>query len=884
MNARGPSVVEIAVDYLRRGWRVIPVRARAKRPLNDDWPHLEITPEAAPRYFGGDTNIGVILGDGSSGLVDIDLDCTEALALASRFLPPTMIFGRASKPRSHWLYTAPGARTEKFSAGGKAGQMLVELRANAVGGGEGLQTVFPGSVHESGEAVAWDPSSAREPTAIKPEELRARVAQLAVAAALGRAGWPHERAAAAVESKDLRAAPDMPYALAARWLGLPARTQQRTMPDLQRPRADDNRVVRASAYLARIGGATSGEGGHQQTWAAALAMVRGFDLSEGEAFSLLSREYNPRCTPPWSERELRHKIVDALNNAHVERGYLLRQDRTAGGPPRGDRAQSSNPETLAPKSDDPAIATGGWEPPVEFDTFDVPPFPVDALPPALAEFVAACAEATQTPPDLAGMLVLAASAAACAKRLEVEIKPGYREPANLFVAVVLPPAERKSAVMREVTAPLIAWEAKEAEQVAPQITRMTQRWAMSKKRLEAAIDRAAKAKTKGEREPLELEVEELSEDHSKIVVPVEPRILADDATPEALASLLAQHGGRIAIFSAEGGVFQQMAGKYSETPSLDVYLKAHAGDEIRVDRKGRPSERVADPALTLGLAIQPSVLEALAEKPMLRGTGLVARFLYALPTSMLGARRIDAPPIPEPTRAAYASVLSRLLGLQQLDHPVVLKFSREAYLSWCEFAAEVEPKLGEFGEFDSIRDWAGKLLGATSRISGILSILATFSLNSLSKDPSISIYIDESTLQRAIKIARYLIPHAQAAITKMGADAQAEAAKHVLRCLRRKAWTSFSRRELHRHLQGSEQFREAEALDRPLALLVERNFLRPQTPSMRGVGRPASPTYEINPEWIARSQKNVARIDKTPSQSIRGCHPIPERQPGEDDE
>jgi hypothetical protein len=49
-------------------------------------------------------NIGVQLGRASGGLTDVDLDCTEVLALADDFLPFTnAIFGRRSKRRSHRL-------------------------------------------------------------------------------------------------------------------------------------------------------------------------------------------------------------------------------------------------------------------------------------------------------------------------------------------------------------------------------------------------------------------------------------------------------------------------------------------------------------------------------------------------------------------------------------------------------------------------------------------------------------------------------------------------------------------------------------------------------------------------------------------------------------
>lgn len=851
-----------AQEYIKQGWTVTPVHARGKRPLHNDWPRRH----ARAEDFAADSNVGVVLGDVSGGLVDIDLDCPEAVELADTFLPPTREFGRASSLRSHRIYYARHARTEKFlqQLGPGKFKTLVEIRANKTEDGEGLQTVFPGSVHESGELVEW--SSEREIARIAPEQLRTAVARLAATALLVRSGWARDRAIAfgrAPEVAQLAEVPLEVYERAARWLGFPAREK----PQAPRRPVDDNRLKRAAAYLAKIPGAVSGAGGHQQAWAAALAVVRGFDLGETDAYRLLAADYNPRCDPPWSERELQHKVADAAKNGRADRGWLLRQER----PTAPARA--------------PEAAPTDWEPPVEFDVFDLPPFPTEALPSCLGDFVRACAEATQTPPDLAGMLVLAASAAACAKRVVVEVRPGYREPVNLFTAVALPPGERKSAVMKEVSAPLIEWESHAAEKAAPEINKSAQRWAVSKKRLDAVSDRAAKAKTKGEREQLELEIDDLTEQHGKLKVAVEPRILADDATPEALASLLALHGGRIAIFSAEGGVFQQMAGKYSDSPTLDVYLKAHAGDEIRVDRKGRPSERIPDPALTLGLAIQPSILEALAEKPFLRGTGLIARFLYALPTSMLGARRMDAPSIPDAVRAAYGRALRSLLILQEAPKPIVLKLSPEAYSAWCEFSAWLEPQLGEFGELESIRDWASKLAGVVARISGVLGILGILSLKAISEDLSISIYIPRGEVVRAIALAKYLVPHAKAVISSMGAaDSREEAAKHVLGCLGRKAWTSFSRRDIQ---QSVKQSMAADRLDRALDLLVERHFIRrAPEPAEKTPGRP-SIRFEVNPHWVENNPQNPQNGgDSVGNPTIEGSPRTygRDRVPGEDDD
>jgi len=82
---------------------------------------------------------------------------------------------------------------------------------------------------------------------------------------------------------------------------------------------------RARAYLKKIPGAVSGQQGHTNTFVAALKVIRGFDLNDDEAYVVLS-EWNETCSPPWTERELRHKIADAQKGSG-ERGNLLNENK-----------------------------------------------------------------------------------------------------------------------------------------------------------------------------------------------------------------------------------------------------------------------------------------------------------------------------------------------------------------------------------------------------------------------------------------------------------------------------------------------------------------------------------------------------------------------------
>jgi putative DNA primase/helicase len=181
-----------ALDWIRRGFSPVPVQHQSKKPVLDRWQHLEITSDLAPKYFNGHRqNIGVHLGD-KYGSTDVDCDCPEAVAAARGLLPETgMIFGRDSKPFSHYIYRSdPPITTEQFRDP-VGGAMLIELRGLSKDGSIGLQTVVPPSTHVEGELIRFEDGFGGEPANIDADVLVVSVRRVA-AAALFASHWPKQ--------------------------------------------------------------------------------------------------------------------------------------------------------------------------------------------------------------------------------------------------------------------------------------------------------------------------------------------------------------------------------------------------------------------------------------------------------------------------------------------------------------------------------------------------------------------------------------------------------------------------------------------------------------------------------------------------------------------
>jgi replicative DNA helicase len=547
-----------------------------------------------------------------------------------------------------------------------------------------------------------------------------------------------------------------------------------------------------------------------------------------EGFPALFRVRLPEATNDLNELHLLHRADPEAFRGAVDAALADAEKLSVEALQVPDSANSAN------------TATPEWSPPIPLRHFDPPSFPAHVLPDWVRDFVEAEAVATQTPPDLAGMLVLAAVAAGVARHVEVVIKDGWSEPLNVYVAVVLESGTRKSAVFRDVVAPISAEEARRIAAGRDDLIQAQEKKTLAEKRLTAKRTEAIKGDAN------DADVIALAEEVAALTVPASPRLLADDATAEALERLLADNGGRIAVFTAEGDLFDVMQGRYasSDVMNIGVFLRAHAGDPIRTDRIGRGRTFVERPSPTLAVAVQPDVIYGLAAKREFRGRGLTPRILFSLPESRVGRREIDPSSMPRAIRSTYEAHISALHGVSTVndeDRPSIVKMNAKARAVLLDFASEIEPELPPGGLLGDVTEWGSKLVGATARIAAILHAADHANDRHWWKKP-----IPVGTVRRAIEIARYLIPHARAAFALMGTDLAVADAEYILRWISRQSDMAFAVRDLFEGTKG--RFKKVKNLEPGLDLLEEHGYIRFRPPpEKKGPGRPPSPVFDVNP-------------------------------------
>lgn len=428
-----------ALGYAARGWPVMPLQPRGKKPLT---PHglTEATTNVnvIERWWDRwpEANVGIATGAKIKAWV-LDVDGAQGSASLTQLeaelgpLPDTLEQKTGGGGR-HLFFAWPEGREIRNKQAVRPG---IDVR------GQGGYVVAPPSVHESGQPYLW-------PLGDGCRIAAAPVAWLDLIAPLARSVAPWERVdpRGATPATPAKAPPALPDTL----LRTPV-------------------IERARRYLAEVDPAIQGQGGHNALLWAARALVVGFELDDETATSLLWSEFNPRCQPPWDasveseRRDFERKVAQARGTPGTKpTGWLLdelglrssadalksiaRGEQLAAGLLAAHAAKAlKDPEPI------PMPAEPSPEPPAAPARR---PFPVESFPYAIEEFVRAVAQSHCVDLSTCGLPALAVAGAAMGNAWRLQLKKGFVVPPTLWVALVATSGKNKSGPLREIVGPL----------------------------------------------------------------------------------------------------------------------------------------------------------------------------------------------------------------------------------------------------------------------------------------------------------------------------------------------------------------------------------------------------------------------------------------------
>jgi replicative DNA helicase len=478
--------------------------------------------------------------------------------------------------------------------------------------------------------------------------------------------------------------------------------------------------------------------------------------------------------------------------------------------------------------------------------------PVHVFPDVLKEHIQSVAGAIEVPADLPALLSLVACSAGLSGKVKAYIDNRWPEVWCAFYGIgILDSGDRKSTTFTAMMDPIFGWLQDEQQRVMPDYLKAQDEVDV----LQKGLDRE-----KNKAQPDMSLIERIRKDltAAKAAVPYKPDWWRDDVTHERLVSLMAENEGRAAILSPEGGPLRNIDGKYSDgVAALEAIKKGFDGEKISTGRQGSEDQLVDRAALTLGLCIQPSVLETLKNQRTLLGEGVWARNAFVYPESRAGYRdHRNAPGLDTGAEASYRSLVRDMCdfdGERNSDGGLVPKeiaFTKEALELLYDFMAEYEREKRPGGRLRPILSWGEKAHGLVVRIAMLFALADRIAKKS---DRPLA-DIEEYWVVAGIAVVRALSTHALYTFGHMDADGDQKILRYVLdRALELEANKTL--RDLHRLTQRKEPIKSG-GVDKLRELVVELEELGCLRLEQREPGK--SPYVRVNPAV------RVDNVDRTP--------------------
>ena len=469
---------------------------------------------------------------------------------------------------------------------------------------------------------------------------------------------------------------------------------------------------------------------------------------------------------------------------------------------------------------------------------EIPRFPVRCMGRA-ERYIKSVAASYQVDPGMVGGCVIGTLGTCNQGKYVVHAFGDWFEPVSIFHLTAADSGENKTQTQHEtVESPITEYERTNNQQFAPMVLEWESEKEIIEGQIKSEMDRLKKGK--GDRDKLKDLQSQLLEHERDKVSPV--RLLTCDSTPQALEKIMAAYGGSMTICTDEAAsMFEVIAGKYSnEAADTGVYCKGYSGSRIITDRIGRETVTIEHPALSINAMIQPGLLAKYMGNEVFRTSGLMARFLYSFPPSMLEYQQPDSPPIDRALRDGYRQAVNGML-VTTMEEPAVLELTAEAKELFSQYYIEIRDRMVD-GDLTAIKDYGNKVRGNALRIAGNLHCLRyAYSIQDDGIFDSGRYHdIDADTMRDAIELSRYYVACAIHAYNGGPTEAERDAL-YIWDRLIKAGTDSISKGRLH---NACKKFRTADEMKPGLDLLTERGYIAVTTAQTKG--RP-SITITINP-------------------------------------
>jgi hypothetical protein len=523
-------------------------------------------------------------------------------------------------------------------------------------------------------------------------------------------------------------------------------------PRASTPNASGSVIERARKYLTRTDPAISGQRGHDAALWAARVLVRGFMLSDADAWPLLA-EWNQTCSPPWSDKELQHKLVEARQKSFAKPdGWLLNMDR--------ERSHSVAKPTLG-------------KPVVKMIPLpEYKPFPVELLPPMMQELVRNQASAKDCDPAFVALPALSLVAAAIGNSMAVHAKHGFSQPPILWMVTVGDSGTGKSPGMAVCSKIVADIEAQAIREFRCEMARYTEALARSHEAQEEVIEGEATAPPAPPPEK-----------------PKREFFLIDDATIERIAEDLQTSPRGMLLVNDELANWFYSFTRYKGGSGGDdsaKWLSCYEASSLSVRRRTpsaiAPREIFVKRA-TIGLfgGIQPVILAECFRNQKFVESGLAARLLFAYPPKRC-PRFTDVEADPQ-IESEFADIVNKLRELPCSNE------SDPAPIHLESGAVDIFKQFHNNGSAEAEGLDGGPMSAVIPRLNRIVLRLALtlFAFEKAASGESpFTCGIDVNTMERAAKLASWFKDEAERVYAMLAEQPEDRSLRQLADLVRRK--------------------------------------------------------------------------------------------------
>jgi hypothetical protein len=817
------NMLQHALAFASRGFKVFPVRVGRKEPVHDKWQTLATTDPKEIREFwsnGGEVlpyNVGV-MADRNMVIIDVDVGFTKAGEKKNGLETFQAVFGCHPAERDTLVVkSARGGFHVYFKTEFQFTQSSQRFK-DAYGPLHGID------IKGSGSGYILAPGSSF-------------------------AGGIYEEV-----SQFADAMPEpLPGFLIHQWLTLAddQKSHERGISDDSESALEQGRQWLTGAPIA-----IEGRNGDNTAYRVAAYLCRDLGLSPEGSYQVMSESWNERNLPPFADEQLYQLCVHGEHYGNGERGSQLLENRFQDSPEVIEMIVEAQKEAEATATENAANAskaaaledeeecveeecveafagnaaptpakakakTNEWpEPKPLRSLLDVAPFQPEMLPAAISDFVIDAAQRQDCPADYAAAAALASIGSLIANIAHIRPKAldKWTVIPNLWAAVIAPPSAGKSPALASAVKPIVEIE-----------NGLIKQWKIDSDNAKRASDIEKNLKS-AERKRAVKKLDSVEDEVGKMYLidsyfeekkesPC-PRLKVGDVTVEKLGALLSENRGGLLVFRDE--LASLLANLQDEKRGGDrtFYLEAYDGRVSTCDRIDRGSIRIEKCTLSILGGIQPAKVA-----PLVRGAtsgvsddGLLPRFqLMVWPDPPASFEYVDRDSNEEIERR-YSEVFHRLFEMRKArlegpDDPLTLRFSSEAQGKFVTWYQGIKREGRNASLSNVMRGYLGKLESTVPSLALIFELV-----QSEGREPK---EVSAKSLELAIRWASYLRTHTERIYAL--AESHDEEAKTIVN-RRDKLPNGFSARNVVR--KGWSGLTDSRVVDDTLETLIEHGYLK----------------------------------------------------------